>query len=75
MGPYQTLIVTSPEPSVTLIQFNRPKALNALNAALFRELAVALKAAQDDDAIGAIVLTGNSYICVSSVNLMAVQCC
>ncbi len=44
---------------VAIIRLNRPKALNALNGQLVQELGQALQAAQDDDAVGAIVLTGS----------------
>jgi enoyl-CoA hydratase/carnithine racemase len=56
---YETLIVeTAPEGAagVVLIRLNRPEALNALNAQLLGELAVA----QDDDTVGCIVLTGSA---------------
>ncbi len=45
--------------AVGIVTLNRPQALNALNAALVEELAAALDAFEADDAIGAIVLTGN----------------
>ncbi len=45
--------------SVGLITLNRPKALNALNAALIGELSAALDAYEADSRIGAIVLTGS----------------
>jgi enoyl-CoA hydratase len=60
---YETLIVeTAPEgaPGVVLIRLNRPEALNALNAQLLGELSQALAAAQDDDTVGCIVLTGSA---------------
>ena len=38
---------------------NRPQALNALNAALIGELAAALDDFENEEAIGAIILTGN----------------
>jgi len=44
---------------VAIITLNRPKALNALNSQLVRELADALKGYEKDDNIGAIVLTGS----------------
>src|ERR1043166_5349825 len=44
---------------VAVITLNRPKALNALSLALIRELATALAAADADDAVGCIVLTGS----------------
>ncbi|KIY50376.1 ClpP/crotonase [Fistulina hepatica ATCC 64428] len=56
---YENILVSNPEPSVTLITLNRPKALNALNSALFKELNVALETADNDRTIGAIVLTGS----------------
>jgi enoyl-CoA hydratase len=55
---FETVIYETKGP-VAIIRLNRPKALNALNAKLVSELADALQAAQDDDAIGAIVLTGS----------------
>ena len=44
---------------VGLIRLNRPKAMNALNAALVAELATAIDACEADDEIGCIVLTGS----------------
>ncbi len=55
---YQNIIVETRGP-VGLVIFNRPKALNALNAELIGELAKALDAFEADAAIGAIVLTGS----------------
>jgi enoyl-CoA hydratase len=53
------LIRTETRGSVALIALNRPKALNALSLAMIREIAAALDAADADDAIGCIVLTGS----------------
>ncbi len=44
---------------VGIITLNRPKALNALSAALIAELVQALDDMEADDDIGAMVLTGN----------------
>jgi len=44
---------------VTLIQLNRPKALNALFSPLMEEVIQALKIAQDDPKVGSIVITGS----------------
>ena len=44
---------------VGLITFNRPQALNALNAQLIAELNEALDVCETDDGIGAVVLTGS----------------
>src|SRR3954449_9270320 len=45
--------------AVGIVTLNRPQALNALNAALITELGQALDDLEADEAIGAIVLTGN----------------
>lgn len=55
---YENIIVST-SGAVGVITLNRPKALNALNAALMRELGEALDAFDADDAIGAMVLTGS----------------
>lgn len=41
------------------VTLNRPKALNALSSPLFEEVNDALKKFDDDQSIGAIVLTGS----------------
>jgi enoyl-CoA hydratase/carnithine racemase len=56
--PYQTLIVEAHE-AVTLIRLNRPEALNALSGQLMDELTAALDAAEADDGVRAIVITGS----------------
>jgi enoyl-CoA hydratase/carnithine racemase len=55
---YETLLV-SHDGGVTLIQLNRPEALNALNSQLLGELCAALDAAEADDAVACVVLTGS----------------
>ena len=52
-------IITSTDGRVGIVQFNRPKALNALNRGLMSELMDALDAFDADDAIGCMVITGN----------------
>lgn len=44
---------------VATIQLDRPKALNALNAAMMGEVAKALSTLESDDAIGCVILTGS----------------
>src|ERR1044071_9435332 len=56
---YQTLIVETPSEGVTLIRLNRPEALNALNSQLLGELCDALDAAEADEAVRCLVLTGS----------------
>lgn len=55
---YENILVETHD-KVGLVRLNRPKALNALNDRLMDELGDALRAFDEDDAIGCIVLTGN----------------
>lgn len=55
---YENIIVDR-KGRVGLITFNRPKALNALNAAVIAELNSAIDNFEADSAIGAIVLSGS----------------
>lgn len=55
---YETLIVETTD-AVTLIRLNRPEALNALNSQLLSELTAALDAAEADDSVRCLVLTGS----------------
>jgi enoyl-CoA hydratase len=55
---YENILVET-RGRVGLITLNRPKALNALNAALVAEVGHALDVFEADDDVGAIVLTGS----------------
>jgi enoyl-CoA hydratase len=55
---YDTILVET-HGKVGLVRLNRPQALNALNARLIEELNAALVAFEENEAIGAIVLTGS----------------
>ena len=55
---YQT-ILTEVRGRVGLVTLNRPQALNALNGQLMTELTAALIAFDDDEAIGAMVISGS----------------
>ncbi|MBR7618013.1 enoyl-CoA hydratase [Phenylobacterium sp. 20VBR1] len=55
---YETLIVETTD-AVTLIRLNRPEALNALNSQLLSELTAALDAAEADETVRCLVLTGS----------------
>ena len=52
-------IETETHASVGLIKLNRPAALNALNAALIKEITAAVEEFEADPKIGAIVITGS----------------
>ena len=58
---YETLIVEI-EDYVALVRLNRPDAMNALNARLMGELAQALTAADANDKVRCIVLTGSDKV-------------
>ena len=55
---YETILVET-RGAVGLIRLNRPQALNALCDKLVTELGAALDGFENDDAIGAVVLTGS----------------
>src|SRR5471030_1822954 len=55
---YETVILER-KGAVGLVTLNRPQALNALSAALIRDLGAALDELESDAAIGAIVITGS----------------
>jgi enoyl-CoA hydratase len=52
-------ILTDTQGRVGIIRLNRPEALNALNAALKKELSQAIDAFEADDKIGCLLITGN----------------
>jgi enoyl-CoA hydratase len=54
-----TCLVVERDEAVVLIRLNRPQALNALSDTLMNELAAAIDAAEADDGVGCIVLTGS----------------
>ena len=58
MSSYETILIETHD-KVGLIRLNRPEALNALNNTLMTELIAALKAFDSNDAVGAVVITGN----------------
>ena len=66
---YENIILDRTE-RVAKITLNRPKALNALNGELIRELNAALDDLEADDAIGVIVLTGSLIILLFSCALL-----
>ena len=57
-GDYANILVERQGP-VGIVRLNRPHALNALNAALIQELGRAFDDLEGDDAIAAVILTGN----------------
>lgn len=64
-------IITKTEGKVGLIQLNRPKALNALNRGLMDELINQLELYDQDDGIGAIVISGNERAFAAGADIKA----
>ena len=56
---YEHILVDQPAAGVGRVRLNRPKALNALNSPLMEELMGAMFAFNSDEAIGAMILTGD----------------
>jgi enoyl-CoA hydratase len=52
-------ILVTKEPPIAVVQLDRPKVLNALNAQVLAELVAALSELDDDAGIRCIVITGN----------------
>lgn len=72
MQDFETLL-TEMRGNVGLITLNRPKALNALNSTVMRELAAALKAFDADPAIGTIVLAGSEKAFAAGADIKEMQ--
>jgi enoyl-CoA hydratase/carnithine racemase len=56
-------------PGVRMIAFNRPDVRNAFDTAMYQEVTAALRAADADEAIGAVVLTGRGVAFTSGQDL------
>ena len=59
--------------AVGLIRLNRPKALNALNFILMREVVAAAAAFDADEAIGAIIITGSARAFAAGADIKDMQ--
>lgn len=69
MSTYETILTERYNEHVGLVRLNRPRALNALNQALVRELMDALAAFDHDPAIGAMVITGDERAFAAGVDI------
>lgn len=69
---YQTLL-TRVENGVGLITLNRPEALNALNETLTRELSHAIDTMEEDEKVGAIVLTGSDKAFAAGADIKEIK--
>ncbi|HWK15127.1 MAG TPA: enoyl-CoA hydratase [Rhizobiaceae bacterium] len=66
-------IITETRGKVGLVTLNRPKALNALNTTVMRELVEALKAFDADAGIGAVVVTGSEMAFAAGADIKEMQ--
>lgn len=67
------LIELTKDGHVATIQFDRPKALNALNSAMMTEVADALGALETDDNIGCVILTGSEKAFAAGADIKEMQ--
>lgn len=67
---YQTLLYQTEE-QTAVITLNRPEKLNALSPELYAELYSALVAAEKDDAVRAVILTGGTNVFAAGADLEA----
>ncbi|MDB5902391.1 MAG: Enoyl-CoA hydratase [Betaproteobacteria bacterium] len=56
--PYSNLTLSQPEPGLYLLTIDRPKALNALNAATLAELSAAIAEVRADEGARVLLVTG-----------------
>ncbi|MDP3405103.1 MAG: enoyl-CoA hydratase-related protein [Brevundimonas sp.] len=56
---YSTLLIERHADGYAVVTLNRPEALNALNSALFADLAAFLDAVEHDDTVRCLILTGS----------------
>ncbi|EIW82552.1 ClpP crotonase [Coniophora puteana RWD-64-598 SS2] len=70
---YENILTSRPDPGVALITLNRPKALNALSTAHFRDILSALNDADADEKVGAIVLTGSEKAFAAGADILEMK--
>ena len=69
---YETILVET-RGKVGLITLNRPKALNALNTTVLKEMLDALQAYEADGSIGAIIVTGSEKAFAAGADIKEMQ--
>jgi len=69
---YETILVET-RGRVGLLTLNRPKALNALNSTVLREVVAALELFEEDAAVGAIVITGSEKAFAAGADIREMQ--
>ena len=66
---YSRIEVDEAAPGVRVIAFNRPEVRNAFDTAMYHEVTAALRAADGDETVGAVVLTGRGTAFTSGQDL------
>src|SRR5580692_8006527 len=61
--------VENAAPGVRMIAFDRPEVRNAFDTVMYKEVTTALRAADSDEAVGAVVLTGRGSAFTSGQDL------
>ena len=69
---FETLLLEQ-KGRVTIITLNRPKALNALNSLVLRELTESLNALDQDQDVGCIVITGSEKAFAAGADIKEMQ--
>jgi len=69
MPDQDLLLVERPAEGVVLLRLNRPERRNALATPLLQEIAAALATAEADDAIRAVVITGNEKVFAAGADI------
>ncbi len=68
-GPVDRIETTEAAAGVRVVAFNRPEMRNAFDTAMYQQLTTALLAADTDEAVGAVVLTGSGTAFTSGQDL------
>jgi enoyl-CoA hydratase/carnithine racemase len=66
---YSRIEIDEAAPGVRVIAFNRPEVRNAFDTTMYQEVTAALRAADSDEAVGAVVLTGRGTAFTSGQDL------
>jgi len=69
----ENILIENPSNGVRLIRINRPDKLNALNEAALKEIASALNAAESDDSVRAVVVTGDARAFAAGADVSEMQ--
>src|SRR5690349_24120567 len=69
---YENILVET-RGKVGIVTLNRPQAMNALSPALMRELGAALTAFENDEAVGAMVITGSEKAFAAGADIKAMK--